>query len=440
MWSFALRCFALGGRAPRVGLLLWLCAVSTVTGTEISRVRWFSAPDHTRVVLDLDQPATYEVRDVSDPHRVVINVPGAVFKDTAVQVVEDGLVRRLRSNGGRTRAQVVIDLGGRAPYRHFTLPAAEGRPARIVIDVQRPVPTRTPLPPPTALPTVRTVVIDPGHGGLDPGATFGDIQEKSIVLDVARRVVVLLQARPNVAVVLTRDRDWYPSLADRVAKAAAVDGDLFVSIHCNAHRRATISGMEVYFLSLQRATDREAQELADAENAADLVGVASREQADDAVLSILMDLHMTRILSRSNRLSTAILEAARARELAPRRVKQAGFQVLRSLAMPSALVELAYLTNPDDRRLLTTASGRQTLAEVVASGIGSYLDATREGVVAAAARPWSRHYKVSHGDNLWRLARRHGTTVDDIRRHNNLLADHIQVGQYLSLPEGRTTP
>jgi len=418
------------------------CAVAAAHGAEIRGIRWFSAPDHTRVVLDLDGPAVYEVRRVGDPERLAINLTGGSFVNPASVAslqVGDGLVNRIRGNPGPTRAQVVIDLDRATRWRAFALPAGDGRPDRIVVDVFRPEPEPGPpaaAPEPVAQSLFR-VVIDPGHGGLDPGTIRGPLPEKDLVLDVSRRLRDLLAARPGYAVVLTRDRDWYPSLADRVQTAVAEEGDLFVSIHCNSHRRRDVRGMEVYFLSLQGATDREAQELAAAENAADLVGLAPGQETSDVVLSILMDLHTNRVLRQSSRLAESILAAAAARDLATRRVKQAQFQVLRSLAMPSALVELAYVTNAEDRRLLASEAGREDLAAAVAAGILAYRrDAETLAMVDATPR-WSHHYKVRQGDNLWRLAQHHGTTVAEIRRRNNLRSDRIRAGQYLNLPEGR---
>ena len=438
-------------RATRPVLLVAILTLTTLglaretaaRTPRIEQVRHFSGPDHTRVVLDLDAPASYELRLVDDPARLVVNVPGARFAATTTLTVADGLVQRVRFNPGPERAQVVLDLAvDRIAHRHFVLPAAGERPDRIVVDIMPAAPEGGALP---AAPPASTwvVVIDPGHGGLDPGAERDGIREKDIVLDVSRRLRELIDAAPGFTARLTRQRDWYPSLADRVETAAEAGGDLFVSIHCNTHRRPAVRGMEVYFLSLQGATDREAQELADAENAADLVGLAAGERTDDAVLTILMDLHMSRMLRRSRELSASILAETAAAGLPTRRVKQARFQVLRSLAMPSALVELAYLSNREDRRLLTSADGRQKLAEAVAAGILRFRGAPAASPLAVAAETgprWTRQYQVRQGDNLYRLSLRYGTTVEAIRERNDLNDDSIRLGQYLSLPEGRPEP
>ncbi len=436
--------FIAGNRVARIraaigcALVGGCVAAAVATAGEVARIRWFSAPDHTRVVLDLDGPADYEVRRVGAPERLAVNVPAFRFATAETIAVNDGLVERIRCNEDARRAQVVLDLAGAAPWRSFALKAADGRPDRIVLDVLRPEPAAPGSREPAAAGPARfRVIVDPGHGGLDPGTIFGEQFEKDLVLDVAQKLAVLLQAVPGYEVVLTRDGDWYPSLGERVQTAVEHDGDLFVSIHCNSHRDEDVRGMEVYFLSLQGATDREAQELADAENAADLVGLAAGHDTSDAVLSILMDLHMARVLRQSSRLAECCLAAAKAQDIETRRIKQAQFQVLRSLAMPSLLVELAYLSNREDRRLLTSDAGRRKLAAALAAGI---LDYRRDvdAVAAITAPPqWSTHYKVRQGDNLWRLARKHGTTVAEICERNNLRSERIQAGQYLSLPEGR---
>jgi N-acetylmuramoyl-L-alanine amidase len=409
----------------------------------VERVRFFSGPEHTRVVLDLTAPARYDVRRVRDPERIAINVAGARFVATGAVTIDDGVIKRVRRNPGRRRAQVVLDLESEARYNCFALPAADGRPDRIVVDVFRPAAAPpgggrngAPAAPTPGRTRPFTVVIDPGHGGLDPGAIRDGLQEKDIVLEVALEMAGLLRELPGYRAVLTRDRDWYPSLARRVEIAREQEGDLFLSIHCNSHRRRAVSGMEVYFLSLQGATDREARELADKENAADLVGLAPDAPRNDLVMSILMDLKMTRGLHESQRFCLTLLETARSSDgVRARKVKQARFQVLRSLAMPSALVELAYLSNADDRRLLASKAGRRRLAAVLVDGIRAYRSGADDVIIAANEPVWTQDYRVRRGDNLWRLARRHGTTIAEIARHNRLSTSQLRVGQTLTLPK-----
>ena len=201
--------------------------------------------------------------------------------------------------------------------------------------------------------------------------------------------------------------------------------------------------MEVYFLSLQGATDREARELADKENAADLVGLAFRESYDDLVLSILMDMRMTMVLHESARLSRELLMAAEASEvIKKRKAKQAGFQVLRSLAMPSALVEIAYLSNADDRKVLSNNEGRDQLAVMLAEGIVNWRHDQNGLALLKNGEPtlWAKQYAVQKGDSLWNLAHRFGTTIQEISSRNQLQSAALMVGQVLHLPQGIEGP
>ena len=418
---------------------------------EILRIRYFSGPDKTRVVLDLDGPASFEVREISEPDRLVINVPHCTFANSSSLSVGDGLIKRIRRNPGKKRAQVVIDLTGEAAFKTFSLPPENQHPHRVVLDVIRV--REDSQPSPTLLSKTKvisaepdqmfTVVIDPGHGGLDPGAIRGDIQEKDVVLDVSLELARILNSLPGYRAVLTRKADYYPSLGRRVEMAAEHKGDLFLSVHCNTHKRKQVGGMEVYFLSLQGATDREAQELADKENAADLVGLDSTEKYDDLVVNILMDMRMTMVLHESARLADHLLQTADASSvIKKRKAKQAGFQVLRSLAMPSALVELAYLSHAEDMKVLRSSEGRDRLAAMLAEGVVTWRHDQTALALLDGERPehWPQQYAVRQGDSLWDLARRCGTTIQEITQRNQLQSGSLLVGQVLRLPQGIEEP
>lgn len=554
---------AVGRRAHQLVAALWvllLASTASAEGARIVRLRHFSGPEHTRIVLDLDHACSFEVRRVEDPDRIAVNVTGAVFAfaRTGDRTVGDGLVRQIRCNPGDGRAQIVIDLEGRREFRAFSLPPVGDKPDRIVIDVLRAGAAATTVvaegpatgaervpPPPESRPAETAsgpggrvaasanpaapdsdgaegghlaavmpdaggaaaggaggdgalsdgagdvagnvagnvagdgagdaaaaggpgdgaatdpgeepfvVIVDAGHGGDDPGAMRGGLQEKDITLDISREVARQLRRLPGYRVVLTRDRDRFVPLGRRVEIARQQKGDVFVSVHCNTHPRPPVSGMEVYFLTLQGASDREARELADAENAADLVGLPRGEDHPDLVMDILMDLKMTRVLQDSGRLATALLGAAdRSGVVAGRRVKQAGFLVLKNLAMPSALIEVAYLSNDADRRLLGDPAGRRRIAEAIVAGIEDWRGGVTSGlarpapvVAAVAPRPrtdrlerptedWPTVYRVRSGDSLWKLADRYGTTMNEIARRNRLSEREreLRIGQRLRLP------
>lgn len=436
-------------------LLVWticLAAWPALAGgsPEILRIRFFSGPDKTRVVLDLDRSASFEVREISDPHRLVINLPRCTFANSASLGVGDDFIKRIRCNPGQSRAQVVLDLKGIVDFKTFSLPPQSNRPHRVVLDVMRSGEVPRAAPPVVSDPVeetiedlIFTIVIDPGHGGLDPGAVRGKIREKDVVLDVSLELARLLNSLPGYRAVLTRDGDYYPSLGRRVEMAAEFHGDLFLSVHCNTHKRKQVGGMEVYFLSLQGATDREAQELAHKENAADLVGLDSVERYDDLVVNILMDMRMTMVLHDSARLAEKLLQTVDASAVVKKRkAKQAGFQVLRSLAMPSALVEIAYLSNADDMKVLSSHEGRDQLAAVLAEGVVAWRHDQPALALLKTGGPdhWPRQYAVRQGDSLWGLARSCGTTIQEITQRNQLQSGALLVGQVLRLPQGNEEP
>jgi len=434
---------------------LWL-SVAQAAGPQILKVRYWTAPDHTRVVLDLSHPGSYTVRRFTDPQRLTIEVPAAQLAAATTIPVGDGLISRIRRQGLRDRVQVIIDLQKEVRFHHFNLPAADGRPDRIVVDVLRsdqPQPVRGAASQnrpretgrgqpgagvdskrPTA-PVPFTVILDPGHGGMDPGAVRSRIREKDVVLNVCRETARLLNQIPGYRAELTRDGDYFLSLGQRVRIAKQKAGDVFLSIHANTHPKRGTSGMEVYFLSLKGATDREAKELADKENAADLVGLNPDERRDDSVLAILMDLHMTRVLSQSSRLAEHVMTATeRSGVVQTRRIKQARFQVLSSLAMPSALVELAYLSNTQDRQLLVSRQGQRDLAQALVAGILGYRGDQEALALTGVTRSWTSTHQVRRGDSLWKLAQRYGTTIDEIRTRNNLRSTQLLIGQKLRVP------
>jgi N-acetylmuramoyl-L-alanine amidase len=418
---------------------LWLAIVLLFAGSPgcvqaaatILRVRHHSTDQQTRVVLDLSEAAVYEIRRVRDPERIAINVQGARFLATGPIGIGDGLLKRIRRNPGSSRAQVVLDLEQATDYHDFRLAAQQDRPERIVVDLIRhkadsaaaqsaaAVSHSAPVAP-------FVVVLDPGHGGSDPGAIYGGIKEKDIVLEVAREAARLLNGMPGYQAVLTRTSDCSLSLNQRVRIARQERGDVFLSIHANANYRRTMRGLEVYYLSLQRATDRQARILAARENAADLVGLDKHQKRDSAVVAILADLRLTQNQRQSRHLAESILQAAQqSDQIKARRVKQAGFQVLRTLAMPAALVELAYLSNREDRRLLASPEGRRALAGVIVAGILASRQDQRAVAVRSLEAAWTNRYLVRGGDTLWKLARRYRTTIAEICAHNELPSSRI---------------
>lgn len=218
------------------------------------------------------------------------------------------------------------------------------------------------------------ILVDPGHGGDDPGARRTGIREKDIVLDVGRRVVALLNATPGFEARLSRDDDRRIPLRQRMLLAEKYEADAFISIHVNAANRKDAFGVEVFFLSMGGASDEASKELARMENESDPELVV----AEDALLEKIpfsFDLRQSDTLLRSSRLAESVLLSFEASHLAASRgVKQAGFAVLKSFQVPSALVEIGFLSNPAEARRLKDEKHRQKLADCIVKGTAEYFE------------------------------------------------------------------
>jgi N-acetylmuramoyl-L-alanine amidase len=420
--------------APVLAGALLLLPLLAVAAPTVSAVRSWTAPDHTRVVLDLTAEAQYSTRVLTDPDRVVVLiVDGTIGAAPASTPVGDGLVDRVRLNQLQSGAQVVIDLPRASAHDVFFLKPYGDKPHRVVIDVFR----EGEAAPDHAAATgaaqteeveTRVVVLDPGHGGDDPGAIGrAKTKEKAVVLDIAKRLQTILESRVGYEVKLTRTGDYFVGLSKRKKLADKAKGDIFISIHGNSAPNHKASGTEIFFVSPRGASDQTARELANRENACDLVGGVSPD-ADDDVLSILVDLKMSDSVEKSSDMASLVATELREVGVADCTVKQAGFVVLKSLAMPSILVEVGFLSNASDEKELASESYRQKYATSLADGIDAYF-ARYAPVVASSGQ-----HRVAPGETLWSIARRYDMSVEELRALNNLGPDStIQVNQILSV-------
>jgi N-acetylmuramoyl-L-alanine amidase len=226
---------------------------------------------------------------------------------------------------------------------------------------------------PRSVVRLATVVIDPGHGGEDPGARGrrGTL-EKDITLLIAKRLKALVDAEPGMRAVLTRDGDYYLALDTRVEKARAVKADLFVSVHADAFTRPHARGSSVFMLS-DRPTSAAAAWLAKQENDSDLIGGVSLEKRDGFLKQVLLDLSQTGNYDHSLKLAGAVLsELGQINTLHKARVERAGFAVLKAPDVPSILVETAFISNPQEERRLQDERYQDKMARAMLAGIKRY--------------------------------------------------------------------
>jgi N-acetylmuramoyl-L-alanine amidase len=220
---------------------------------------------------------------------------------------------------------------------------------------------------------LKVMVIDPGHGGHDAGATGpSGVQEKDVVLDVSRRIARMVEDGLGIKVLMTRGNDTFIPLRDRTTFANKQRADLFVSIHANAHPRALSEGVEVYFLSSE-ASDRESRQVAAIENGVvQLENPASRPKGD-VLKAMLWELAQSEFQRDSSHLAETVLDSmTQSLRLVPRGVKQAGFYVLGGATMPAILIEIGFLTNHNEERKLGTPSHREAVARAIYAGLADY--------------------------------------------------------------------
>ena len=364
---------------------------------EVTGIRIGLHADKVRVVLDASAKIPVRSFELVNPYRVVLDLPEVDWRIGATDG-ETGLGPITGYRFGQFapgRARVVFDLTEpRIVDRVFHLEPTAGRPWRLVVDLKAatseaiaarmtqplpppPVaggqPAAIPVPRPDRAPSKRVVAIDPGHGGVDPGAIGPrGVHEKTIVLAMARQLKEALEKNGRYRVVLTRDRDTFLRLRERVAIARAANADLFISLHADSIRERTVHGASVYTLS-ERASDKEAADLAARENRADLIAGIDLSAESDEVANILIDLAQRETMNHSARLARSLMEEMRkVTRFLPKAHRFAGFAVLKAPDVPSVLIELGYLSNSNDVGRLMRPRHRARLAAAIARGIDAY--------------------------------------------------------------------
>jgi N-acetylmuramoyl-L-alanine amidase len=295
-------------------------------------------------------------------------------------VVNDGVVDSVEilTVGSVTRLR--LKFRAESEFKVFDLDREADKPYRFVVDVMRPggeaaeAQRLARIAEKKRTERVRIVAVDAGHGGEDTGARGArGVREKDVVLAIAKEVVKALGDVPGVKGVLTRSGDYFIPLRERYRLAEQMKADVFISIHANSSaRRGRGNGTEVYFLNQRGATDQAVADLADLENAADLIGGVP-PQAEDDLVTILYDVKRSGALKQSEVLADALLEqVAEGGRLEMRGVKQAGFVVLKSVEFPSALVEVAFINHPTEGRLLKDPAFQRQTGTKIAKGLRTY--------------------------------------------------------------------
>ncbi len=363
-----------------------VAAIASSSLARVADIRHWSAQDYTRVVIDVTDQVKYSSHllrpdpDLKTPRRFYIDLQNSALdpKFMGAIPIGDGLLREVRAGQYKPRVvRVVLDIESIENHKIFSL----SDPFRIVIDVTGVSKIPVPTPGKGEAPSltiaqqlglgVRKIVIDPGHGGKDPGAVGPrGVREKDVALAIARKLERKLKEELELEVILTRRSDTFLPLEERTALANTEKADLFVSIHTNAHKSRRVYGISTYILNV--ATDEEAARVAAFENAVSTKRISDLEK-------ILNDLMLNSKINESSRLADAV-QRGLTRQL-PKRysnikdlgVKQAPFYVLIGAQMPSVMVETSFITNKREEKRLASSAYQDAVVDGIVGGIRSYI-------------------------------------------------------------------
>lgn len=418
----------------------------------VEAVRVWRAPDHTRLVLDLSQAVSYNVFNLDNPERLVIDLSDSDFAADLTGLELDATpVHAIRTgirNGDDLR--LVLDMAQRVRHESFSLGANGEFRDRLIIDLYDP--------PGSQIKTVRTqpvrqaeekrdilVAIVAGHGGEDPGAPSYNRRfwEKDVTLSIAQAVENRLHQTPGYQPVMIRDGDYSVALKSRPVIAREKRVDIYISIHADSYRGSNVQGVTIYALSGETADQENIRRVEQKENRADLLGGLAGDtriaDVEDDLALTLLDLSMAWSMEQSVILGSHILDTLHG--VAPLRkdkVQGGNLWELRSPDIPSILIETGYLSNPEEADRLKSTGYQRRLADAIVQGVTNYFfDSPPEGTLVA----WQKEngitpasYRVRRGDSLSEIALQFGVGLGELKRANGLTGDTIHVGQTLTIP------
>jgi N-acetylmuramoyl-L-alanine amidase len=392
----------LGGVA---GGLLTLAVLPTATAAELRSIQLSAAPESAVMTLRLTDGPAAKVFTLDGPDRAVIDLPDTHARRGMAVPAATGLVSAVRlGHQPHGTLRIVLELKSGVAVKTSQAASPSGR--ELTVTLGEPAAAVAAAAPVDTGPKVvraahapgdgdRDVIIavDAGHGGVDPGAIgHGGTREKDVTLAIARDLATRIDSEPGMHAVLTRDRDEFLELRDRIQRAHAAHADMFLSIHADSIPDRSISGASVYILSVHGASSEAARELAEGQNAVDLMGGVLADAG--AAASVVLDLAQQESIGLSATAAERVVSALEhVGEVRKAQVQRAGFVVLKSPGIPSMLIETAYISNPAEERRLRSPDQQSRLADAICGGVRAYFvanppDGTRfkqERRVASAA-------------------------------------------------------
>lgn len=456
-------------------LLVGFWAAGANAMNNILNVRHWVAPDHTRIVIDTSEVPDYTVE--KNKEYVRIDFKNTVYpKDLPDKSVlnKPGVTVISMTRLSEESVRIEISLANHVDTNVFKLSKIEEKPDRVVIDIELPEIEKKETTKREQVKIERKewiIVIDPGHGGEDPGAVGrGGTQEKDVVLRVSRMLKDNLDKRGGYRAFLTRNGDYYVPFNKRLKIAREYGADLFLSIHADAARNRDAQGASVYCLSPSGASTEAARLLAMKENLADIIGGSPNGENSDASDPIVLNMFQTNTINTSRIYGGSMLsKLSRVSPLKFDTVQGAPFRVLKLPQIPSLLVETGYISNKNEEKLLRSSRHQTRIANVLANAVEEMLPAEpavrpAQGVVVTKKEPESiqrgvtgdrpetrikkamvvkeaevgevkyQYYTVKRGDTLEKIAKKHNTTLAALLKLNQMkLKDPLFVDRKIKM-------
>ncbi|MEZ9322893.1 N-acetylmuramoyl-L-alanine amidase [Vibrio sp. 10N.286.51.E5] len=437
---------------------------SLVSANSLKSLRVWPSPEGTRVVIDLKSEADFSYFTLSSPSRLVVDLKNtSLATKLPVEVKDSPVLSKIRKSSppDKNTYRLVFELKQSSKAELFKLSPTPGGQYghRLVIDLPHGAASKATSTPskPTVSKNINQVkrqkdiliVIDPGHGGEDPGS-IGPTRkyEKDATLSISKKLAAQLNAVPGIKTRMTRNADYFVNLNRRVAIARENEAHLLISIHADAFTTPQPRGGSVFVLNTRRANTEISRWIENKEKQSELLGgsgAAFTSNIDDKnVNQTLLDLQFSHSQKEGYKLATAILsEMGKVAKLHNSKPINTSLAVLRSPQIPSVLVETGFISNPTEEKLLFQRSHQDKLARAVTKAVVKYLKANPpEGIILSNATSSTGSvslHKVSRGEYLSVIASKYGTSTQTLMKFNNLKSSSLAIGQVLKIPGSAST-
>jgi N-acetylmuramoyl-L-alanine amidase len=386
------------------------------------------------ITINFKNNITPHVFILKQPNRLVIDYnSSAKIISNINSFVDKSCISAVRSSYDHGNTRIVYNLSGLAKFTSKTIKTKSGYSLNINLNVDNPKYSKTSKP--ISMRDI-VVVIDPGHGGFDPGAISSKgMKEKNITLAIAKKLAAKINSTPGIKAYLTRDNDKYIELRKRTEIAEAHKADIFISIHADSHPNSSAKGISVYALSESGATSEAARILADKENT---LNMDNKKHSHHGYIlqSVLIDLQQVATVHQSLNLGKKILQnVGLVAKRHSNQVEQAAFVVLKSPSIPSILIESGFVSNMKEAMRLASPKYQDQLANSFAKSITDYFKERKPRNTYFDDTLTKKYVKVLPGDTVKKIATKYSVLTKDIININNIKSDKIYIGQTLTLPQ-----